>query len=212
MSHTGVEFPAQVWLPFSESHPPQTFKRGQMIYLQGTQATHFYYLKRGRVKSFMRSGSGEERVLTTYKAGNLFGEVAFFDKLPRVSSAVALTPCEVVMIDQQTLTDLIAAEPELALALMKYLALTVRIFTAQVDQMAFRPARWRVAHYLVTRSSEGSTIYCTQDEIASSVSVSRVTVNRIMHDLVLNNLVTLEYGKIQILDMAALSALCSDDG
>ncbi|MEI3120456.1 MAG: hypothetical protein V8S86_05595, partial [Eubacteriales bacterium] len=41
-----------------------------------------------------------------------------------------------------------AAHPELALAMMKYLARTVRLLSDQVDQMAFRPAQWRVARYL----------------------------------------------------------------
>ena len=211
MSHIGVEFPEQTWIPFAESGSPLLCKRGHLIYRQGTPATHFYFLKRGRVKSFMRSASGEERILNTYKAGNLFGEVAFFDELPRVSSAVALTPCEIVEIDRTTVSRLIGEDPKLALALMKYLALTVRIFTAQVDQMAFHPARWRVAHYLMTRSRDGSTVFCTQEEIASSISVSRVTVNHILREFTHAGITRLDYGQIHLLDIDALSSICLDE-
>lgn len=36
--------------------------------------------------------------------GSLFGEASFLDELPRVSSAVALTPCQLVPIDRELVT------------------------------------------------------------------------------------------------------------
>ena len=73
--------------------------------MQDTQATCFYYLKSGRVKSFMQSEDGAERILHTYEAGSLFGEASFFDGLPRVSSAVAVTECRVISVEGIQLED-----------------------------------------------------------------------------------------------------------
>lgn len=202
--------PAHIWRPFAEHRAPICCPPGFLIYLQGTDATCFYYLKEGRVKSFIQSENGDERVLNLYSAGSLFGEASFFDELPRVSSAVAMTPCQLVPIDRDLVMQEIAKDPELALAMMKYLARTVRLLSHQVDQMAFRPAKWRVASYLLSHADQNGTVPYTQDDIAASVSVSRVTVSRILNDFARKSMVSLGYRALTLLDVPALELLCQD--
>ena len=207
MNHE-LDFPAGIWEPFAKSRPPVRCSPGYLIYLQNTQATCFYYLKSGKVKSFIQSEDGGERVLNLYTAGSLFGEASFFDELPRVSSAVAVVPCEIVPIDRELVTQEFARNPELALAMMKYLARTVRLLSGQVDQMAFRPARWRVANYLLTLSPAGGPVSCTQDDIAATVSASRVTVSRVLADFARTGWVELGYRTINLLEPEQLKELC----
>lgn len=203
-----LDIPAHIWAPFARRRAPIRCSPGFLIYLQGTEATCFYYLKEGRVKSFIQSEDGAERVLNLYEAGSLFGEASFFDELPRVSSAVALTFCQLVPIDRELVTQEIARNPELALAMMKYLARTVRLLSSQVDQMAFRPARWRVARYLLSHAPEGGAIPCTHEDIAAAVSVSRVTVSRILNDFARRGWVELGYRSLTLREPDALNALC----
>ena len=207
MNHE-LDFPAGIWEPFAKSRPPVRCSPGYLIYLQNTQATCFYYLKSGKVKSFIQSEDGGERVLNLYTAGSLFGEASFFDELPRVSSAVAVVPCEIVPIDRELVTQEFARNPELALAMMQYLARTVRLLSGQVDQMAFRPARWRVANYLLTLSPAGGPVSCTQDDIAAAVSASRVTVSRVLADFARQGWVELGYRTIYLLEPEQLKELC----
>ena len=207
MNHE-LDFPAGIWEPFAKSRPPVRCSPGYLIYLQNTQATCFYYLKSGKVKSFIQSEDGGERVLNLYTAGSLFGEASFFDELPRVSSAVAVVPCEIVPIDRELVTQEFARNPELALAMMQYLARTVRLLSGQVDQMAFRPARWRVANYLLTLSPAGGPVSCTQDDIAAAVSASRVTVSRVLADFARQGWVALGYRTINLLEPEQLKELC----
>ena len=207
MNHE-LDFPAGIWEPFAKSRPPVRCSPGYLIYVQNSQATCFYYLKSGKVKSFIQSEDGGERVLNLYTAGSLFGEASFFDELPRVSSAVAVVPCEIVPIDRELVTQEFARNPELALAMMQYLARTVRLLSGQVDQMAFRPARWRVANYLLTLSPAGGPVSCTQDDIAAAVSASRVTVSRVLADFARQGWVALGYRTINLLEPEQLKELC----
>ena len=126
MNHE-LDFPAGIWEAFARSRPPVRCSPGYLIYLQDTEATCFYFLRSGKVKSFIQSEDGAERVLNLYAAGSLFGEASFFDELPRVSSAVAVVPCEIVPIDRELVSQEFAKNPELALAMVKYLARTVRL-------------------------------------------------------------------------------------
>ena len=208
MNHE-LDFPAGIWEAFARSRPPVRCSPGYLIYLQDTQATCFYYLKSGQVKSFIQSEDGAERVLNVYAAGSLFGEASFFDELPRVSSAVAVVPCEIVPIDRELVTQEFARNPELALAMMKYLARTVRLLSGPVDQMAFRPARWRVANYLLTLAGRDGTVSCTQDDIAAAVSASRVTVSRVLNEFAQRGWVELGYRAIDLREPDRLKELCN---
>ena len=207
MNHE-LDFPAGIWETFAQSRPAVRCSPGYLIYLQDTEATCFYFLKSGRVKSFIQSEDGAERVLNIYHTGSLFGEASFFDELPRVSSAVALSPCEIVPIDRELVVQEFAKHPELPLAMMKYLARTVRLLSGQVDQMAFRPAQWRVANYLLTLSSGAGTVSCTQDDIAAAVSASRVTVSRVLGVFAREGWVELGYRTIRLRELERLAELC----
>jgi len=201
--------PPDIWRSFASGRAVVRCPEGYLIYLQQTEATCFYYLKRGRVKSFIQSENGNEKVLAVYNEGSLFGEASFFDELPRVSSAVALTPCEIVPIDRELVYAEIRKNPELAMAMLKYLARTVRLMSSHVDDMAFRPAQWRVARYLTSiRPDPDGSVPCTQDEIADSISVSRVTVSRVLREFSQKGWLSTGYRTIRLLDRNALLDFC----
>lgn len=169
------------WQAFARHRRPVEYRAGQLIYLQGTEATQFYYIAAGTVKTFISSGDGNEKILTLYQEGLLFGEASFFDQLPRVSSAMALTDCRIVPIDRALVTGEIARDPELALALLKYVARTVRLLSDHVDDMAFLPADRRIARHLLSlRPGPDGLLRCTQEDIAAVVSANRVTVSRVL--------------------------------
>ena len=207
-----LDFPADMWQSFAAGRPSVRCSAGYLIYLQDTHATCFYYLKSGRVKSYIQSPDGAQRVLRIYGQGSLFGEAAFFDELPRVSSAVALSPCELVPIDREMVRSEFARDPSLAMMMLNYLARTVRALSAQVDDMAFRPARERIARHLLTLSpTPDGTLLCTQEEIASSVSASRVTVARTLSEFARMGWLKTGYGGVKLLNEGALLRLCRSD-
>ena len=92
--------------------------------------------------------------------------------------------------------------------MMKYLARTVRLLSGQVDQMAFRPARWRVANYLLTLSPGSGPVSCTQEDIAAAVSASRVTVSRVLNEFARRGWIALGYRTITLLQSEQLKLLC----
>ena len=61
----------------------------------------------------------------------------------------------------------VSQNPDLALAMLKYLARTVRLLSSQVDDMAFRPVPQRVAKYLLSLSPSGGVVRISQDGIAA---------------------------------------------
>ena len=135
-------------LLFSNIGSVRQFKKGEIIYHQGDLAQNFCYLKKGKVKVFMTSVDGMEKTLNTASSGEIFGEGAFFDKKPRVSSAIALSEAQVIMIDEPMLTELFSQNPKLAFTLLEILANRIRLLSFQLDSMTFLQADARNLRYL----------------------------------------------------------------
>ena len=200
------------WAPLAQGQASKTYTPGQLIYLQGTEADTFYYLLSGSARSYISSETGDERVLTTHRAGDLMGEAAFFDGSPRVSSAVAVTECQVVSIDRERLDRVLRAHPELAIPMLQYLARTIRLLSDHVDGMSFHPADQRVARYLLTIPPESNgALRCTHEEIGAAVGVSRVTVSRVLGEFTRRGWLKTSYRALYLTDAAALRSFAFTD-
>ena len=196
-----------IWSPLAERQTPRAYAPGQLIYLQGTEAQEFYYILSGTVRCFISSAEGDERILTLHHGGELIGEAAFFDRQPRVSSAVAVTQCALVAVDRRRLEEVFALHPDLAVSMLEYLARTVRLLSAHVDGTFLR-ADQRVARYLLSLSpGTDGELRCTHEEIGSSVGVSRVTVSRVLGELERQGLLKTGYRTVRLLDPDALEKL-----
>ena len=201
--------PEDIWAPFRDARQAQHYAAGQLIYLQDTPAEGFYYLRSGRVNAFLSSEDGDERVLAVYQSGNLFGEASFFNEMPRITSAVTVTECDIVFISRGDAEALLAENPQLAMALLKYLSRTVWMLSNHLDGMAFRPAEERVIRYLLSLPrGEDALVRCTQEEISAAVSTSRVTVSRVLNRLARQGLVETRYGGVVLREPEKLERLC----
>lgn len=199
--------PHHNWAPLAQNQPMLRYTAGQLIYLQDTEPTHFYYLISGKARSFISSEAGGERTLTLHQAGDLMGEASFFDQCPRVSSCMAVKDCKAVSIDRETISKQLMEHPELALPMLQHLASTVRTVTRHVDDMSFLRADQRVARYLLSLPDSTSPLSCTHEEIGFAIGVTRVTVSRVLARFVKEGWVCTSYRGVTLLDKGALQVL-----
>ena len=195
------------WDLLAEGRSPRKYRAGQLVYLQGTYPDHFYYLVSGSVRSFISSSSGEERVLTVHRAGDLMGEASFFDGCPRVTSAMAVEDCLILTVDRGQLDAAFQRHPELALPMLQYLARTVRMLSDHVGASSL-PAQQRVARWLLEQpGGEKTVLKITHEGIGQTVGLSRVTVSRVLGELAALGLVELGYRAVTVLDRDRLETL-----
>ena len=195
------------WDLLADGRSPRKYRTGQLIYLQGTRPDCFFYLVSGSVRSFISSSSGEERVLTIHRAGDLMGEASFFDGCPRVTSAMALEECLILTVDQGQLDAAFQRHPELAMPMLRYLARTVRMLSDHVEASSL-PAQQRIIRWLLDQPyTENGVIQATHEGIGQAVGLSRVTVSRVLGDLSDRGLVGLGYRIVTLTDKDALKDL-----
>lgn len=191
---------------FEKEKPVKNILKGSILYHQGDKARCFYYLKKGRVKVVMTSADGMEKTLSTASAGEILGEAAFFDKMPRISSAYALTNIEVISVDEAKLLSLIKDNPKLALELLEIQATRIRQLSSQIDAITFMKADGRIAGLLLQSASSNIVNY-THEEIAGIVGVSRVTVSKILNRFKREGLLKTDYGKIVLINTVELKRI-----
>ena len=195
------------WNLLSEGRCPRKYRSGQLVYLQGTHPDCFFYLVSGSVRSFISSSTGEERVLTVHRTGDLMGEASFFDGHPRVTSAMALEDCLILSVNREQLDRAFQRHPELALPMLQHLARTVRTLSGHVGASSL-PAQQRIARWLLGQpTGEDGTIRTTHEEIGQAVGLSRVTVSRVLGELAALGLVKLGYRSVAVWDQARLEEL-----
>ena len=195
------------WDLLAEGRSPRKYRAGQLIYLQGTHPDCFFYLVSGSVRSFISSSSGEERVLTVHRAGDLMGEASFFDGCPRVTSAMTLEDCSILTVDQGQLDAAFQRHPELALPMLRYLARTVRMLSDHVAASSL-PAQQRIVRWLLNQAyTENGAIQATHEGIGQAVGLSRVTVSRVLGELSTHGLVELGYRSVVLTDKDTLKDL-----
>ena len=75
----------------------QSFKVGETVFEEG-DAPHFAYIVQAGAVNIVVKGDGNEVVVDTISAGEVFGEMALVDEQPRSAWAVAKQPTTCVLI------------------------------------------------------------------------------------------------------------------
>ena len=197
-----------LYMAFGTIGNERSVEKDSVIYYQGENAQYFYYLKKGTVKVYISSENGTEKILSTVKKGSVLGEAAFFDGQVRMSSAKAVTKCELIPIDKAMLTGIIRQSPDAAMEIFRLQAQTIRMLSSQPDSMTFVSAKGRIAQYLL-RASGGKDriVQTTHEEITGVIGVSRVTVSKLMRQLVSEKVIRTGYRFVEITDRESLERL-----
>ncbi len=199
-----IDMPTKLFETF-KTKPAQKIKSNQIIYVQEETANNFYYLKEGIVQAFVTSADGIEKVLTTYKKGEFFGEASFFDGFPRMSSAKTFSDSEIIPINKTDLIAYFQNDPFLAFNFIELLSKKVRMLSNEIDNISFLSAEKRIAQYILNANfHSNNSIDCTHDSIGRAVGASRVTVSRTLNKFSKYKWINTKYKKILILNKEAL--------
>ena len=126
------------------------FKRGEVIFHEGAMPQGVYVVCTGKVKIYKSSRTGQQLTTRIESPGDLLGHVTWLaDDGPYSSTGEALEPSVVSMVEAQSFRDFLTRFPAGAMALMKELARDVRRGENKARDIAFKPARGRLADTLL---------------------------------------------------------------
>jgi len=157
-----------------------------VLFQQGQDFKHFYYVIEGIVKLSSVSEEGDENVIEIMQKGNFFAESLMFINKPRYPvQAVAISKTSVVAIDAAKYLELIAQTENGALHLLADFSRRIHQLVKQIDDISFYSTKSRVASYLLRCCEMHSALIFSLDipknTIASRLSMKPETFSRALH-------------------------------
>lgn len=195
----------------------RTFDAGSTLFFKGDPGGWLYLIEQGLVEISLLSPQGKKAVLNHLGPGELIGELAVLDRLPRSADAVALTDTKGLVIANAELVDLLGQDNPACLEIIRLLCTRVRNASDRFESRAVAPAPVRLAGCLLTLgrkwgepAAAGSvriTQRFSQTDLGDVAGLARENVNRLIKDWQSAGWVTFHRGELTLLDTDALHGL-----
>lgn len=198
-----------VALLLSHAHVKKVDK-GTVLFRRNQVAAGFYGLLEGEVSFSTTSPDGRAFAFGRLPAGQWFGELALLDGTPNPCDATAQAECVIAVVPFAKVRELMAAHPELLMALTQVLGARVRMLMRWAEELATLPLDKRLARWLLAMGGEPKPdtqwlhVPIVQNELASHLGVSRQSVNRLLKQWETDGWLRASYGLVEVHDLAKL--------
>ena len=104
----------------------RVFNAGDLVFSEGSVGRQMYVINAGRV-TVLRSANGQQVQIGSLGPGDIFGEMALVDDLPRSATVVAAEGnTRILEIDHALFIYLVGQQPTFALMVLKAISLRLR--------------------------------------------------------------------------------------
>ena len=193
----------------TRSHPAN-----QVILLENDWGGSVYFIVDGWVKIRTYNLEGKEVTLNIIGHGELFGEMAALDEVPRSTDVITLTPTTIGSMPAQDFVKLLQVEPLVGVRLSQLMARRLRQVNRRL-RLRESDSQSRVADTLLfladgqgKKGQTGTEIpNLPHRELSSLSGLARETVTRVLTRLEKKDLIIREQDVICIPDISALEKI-----
>jgi CRP-like cAMP-binding protein len=191
----------------------RSVRQGATIFTKGDEGATLMAVLWGSVKISVSAGEGHEAVLNIIKPGQVFGEIALLDGRARTADAIAMTDCELMVIDRRDFIPFLRREPDVALKCIEVLCTRIRHASEQVEDVMYLTFAARLAKALLQLSggldsaTARRSVQITQRELGTIVGMSRESTNKQLQAWKARDWVRIERGTIAVVNAEALLKL-----
>jgi CRP/FNR family transcriptional regulator, cyclic AMP receptor protein len=164
------------------------FKKGEIIFSQGSSAESVMYIQEGAVKLTALSALGREAIIAVLGPGDFFGEGCMAGQPIRVGNATAIAPSTVLTIEKNQMAHVLHEQHDLSDLFINYvLTRNIRIEENLIDQL-FNSTEKRLARTLLLLARYGQQEHpqrllprVSQETLAEMIGTTRTRVNLFMN-------------------------------
>ncbi len=203
--------PAHVFERLARELKAQRFDKGETIVRFNDSSRDLFVILNGAVRVSLIGSTGRALTYQILEAGEMFGEVAAVDGLPRTANVLAERESVVASLSPQSFEALALGEPAFAIAILRRLARLNRRLTNRLFEYHAYDVRGRVyLELLRLDESEDDDIVITDRDMASRVGTTRENVSRIHGALREQGLLERNGSRLKVLDRRRLEAMLPD--
>ncbi len=170
----------QILSYISERGSPVRFRKGQVVFPQGTNCDRVFCLTQGAVKLSVSSEQGKEAIIGVIGQNELFGEDALIDGGLRAYSAQCLTDVQAVKIDPRLLWEYLKGRHDQSHPFIAFLLRRNRALEEHLAKSLSCTGAQRLEHILSSIANGerlGRLPKISQETLAEMIGTTRQYVN-----------------------------------
>jgi DNA-binding response OmpR family regulator len=188
------------------------YRKKQSIYLEGNHPHKLFYVKKGKVKSFVSNEDGKTLTTGLFGDGDFFGYNALLEGTVYKDTAEAIEESIIIDIPADEFTSLLYHDAAATKKIIRMLSSNITEKEEQLLNIAYNSLRKRVATALVTLlkkfSGDGGsdfTINFSREDLANIAGTATESLIRTLSDFKAEKLIDIQGSRIIILNEKKLS-------
>jgi CRP-like cAMP-binding protein len=183
--------------------------KGRTIIGAASASDSVFFVDSGEMQALLYSPNGKEVSVRQISAGDMFGELAALDGLPRAATVVALTDARLIEMTRSDFLTCIETSPRAAVWLVRRLASEVRRLTERLFELSALNVSARL-HCELLRLAKLSAADLvvepapTHAELANRIGSHREAVTRELRFLTDRLIISTQRRRLTILDLPQL--------
>lgn len=202
----------------SESKSCTVYKRGQILFHEGTRPLGVFCINQGKVKIYKLGYNGKEHITTIAHDGGLLGYKALIAQETYSVSAETLEDCTICFLPKTSFLQTLQESSEFNQQIMKQVCSELGVMTESLVDLAQRTVRERLAitllklkdTYGMDAHEEGAIeINLTRDDLANMVGTATETLIRLLQEFKADCLISTQGRKIRIENPSGLARVAN---
>jgi CRP/FNR family transcriptional regulator, cyclic AMP receptor protein len=192
---------------------PRRFAAGEVVFREGDESDTCYIVRSGHARAIREHPDGRSITLAHFGPGDIFGELAMFDKERRSATVEALEETDAIAILGGDMRRLLREHADIAVKLVGSLGRRLRETNERLARQSFQTVQSRVAAVLAqlvasarAEGAEGGDVLitATQTDLAQLAGSSRESASRFLAVLERAGIISQGRGKLVVHDASAL--------
>lgn len=191
-----------------------SYKRGSVIYHEGSRTNGFYCIHSGILKIFKTGIDGREQIIAFAKRGDIIGYRSILSNELACSSAKVIEDAVLCFIPGETLINLVKTNGNFSMAVMQQTCKELGVANSFITDIAQKTVRERLAEVLLNLKDifdldkdNVLQISLTREELANIVGTATESVIRLLSEFKQDQLIDLNGRKIKILNIKRLEKI-----
>lgn len=190
------------------------YKRGEVLYREGSRISGFYCLHTGIIKVFKTGFDGKEQIIRFAKPGDIIAYRSVLSNEVACTSAKVIEDSKVCFIPSEILISLVKSNSNYAFEILKLACHELGEANSFITDIAQKTVRERLAEILLLLVNDFGLddqnflqISLTREELANIVGTATESVIRLLSEFKSDKLVELNGRKIRILNKKGLEKI-----
>ena len=190
------------------------FKKGQVIFSEGSTPLGAFFLKKGKVKISKTGSQGKEQIIRIVTQREFLSHTDLFTNSRYSTSAKALEDSYLLFISKQEFWEMLREQNHLFEQLLHQISLDVKSVEGKIVDLAYKPVRGRLADAILDLDKKFNEdtgqhyVFITRADLASYVGTVKETVNRLLSEFRNERLIATNGTRINLLDINGLNRIC----